>query len=142
MKKTIIALFALLALLGCNKEADTQEPSLDNTPVIFNLKVDRMDSKATKATLKADWTDGDVVYVFFDAIPGKYVKKSFDGTEWSDSYPGGDFVTGDFSESGPAASRKMTAVWFPQGEVTVTYTDSKFSFTINDEKIYSHYMSV
>ena len=142
MKKTIITLFALLALLACNKEADTQEPSMDNTPVSFNLKVDRMDSKATKATLKADWADGDVVYVFFDAIPGKYIKKSFDGTDWSDSYPGGEFVSGDFSESGPAASPKMTAVWFPQGEVTVTYADSKFSFTINDEKIYSHYMSV
>ncbi len=53
-------------------------------------------------------------------------------------------MAGDFSADGPAASRFMTAVWFPKemGEVTVTYADSKFSFTIGGEKIYSHYMSV
>ncbi len=115
----------------------------DNTPMSFNLSVNTMSGEAgTRAALKDDWKNGDVVYVFFDAIPTKYVKKTFNGSAWSDTYPGGDFVAGDFSESGPAASRNMTAVWFPQGEVDVTYADSKFSFTIGGEKIYSHYMSV
>ena len=148
MKKIIIALFALLAVFACNRNELDLQPSVqdqekDNTPVSFNLSVNAMgEGPETKAALKADWNNGDVVYVFFDAIPTKYVKKSFDGSVWTDTYPGGDFVAGDFSASGPAASRNMTAVWFPQGEVDVTYADSKFSFTIGGEKIYSHYMSV
>lgn len=145
MKKTIFALFALLAVFACNKkEVDIQTPNQekDNTPMSFNLSVNSMSGDAeTKAALKADWSSGDVVYIFFDAIPTKYVKKTFDGTEWSEEYPGGALVAGDFSADGPAASRFMTAVWFPQGEVTVTYAESKFSFTIGEEKIYSHYMS-
>jgi hypothetical protein len=145
MKKTIFALFALLAVIACSqKEVDFQNPDRekDNTPMSFNLSVNAMGGDAeTKAALKADWSSGDVVYIFFDAIPTKYVKKTFDGTEWSEEYPGGALVAGDFSADGPAASRFMTAVWFPQGEVTVTYAESKFSFTIGEEKIYSHYMS-
>lgn len=148
MKKIIIALFALLAVFACNRNELDLQPSVqdqekDNTPVSFNLSVNAMgEGPETKAALKADWNNGDVVYVFFDAIPTKYVKKTFNGSAWSDTYPGGDFVAGDFSASGPAASRNMTAVWFPQGEVDVTYTSSNFYFTIGGEKIYSHYMSV
>ena len=146
MKKTIFALFALLAVIACSqKEVDFQNPDRekDNTPMSFNLSVNAMGGDAeTKAALKAGWSSGDVVYIFFDAIPAKYVKKTFDGSSWSEEYPGGAFVAGDFSESGPAASRYMTSVWFPQGEVDVTYAGSKFSFTIGGEKIYSHYMSV
>lgn len=146
MKKTVIAIFTLLAVFACSKiEMDIQTPEQekDNTPMSFNLSVNSLDGEAeTKAALKAGWNDGDVVYVFFDAIPTKYIKKSYNGSTWTDSFPGGDFVAGDFSAEGPASSRYMTAVWFPQGEVTVTYADSKFSFTIGGEKIYSHYMSV
>lgn len=148
MKKTILAVFALLAVLACSqKEMDIQTPEqeVDNTPMSFNLSVNSMNGEAeTKAALKADWNDGDAVFVFFDAIPTKYIKKSYDGSTWTDSFPGGDFVAGDFSADGPAASCYMTAVWFPKemGAVTVTYADSKFSFTIGGEKIYSHYMSV
>lgn len=148
MKKTILAVFALLAVLACSqKEMDIQTPEqeVDNTPMSFNLSVNPMNGDAeTKAALKAGWSNGDVVYVFFDAIPTKYIKKSYDGSTWTDSFPGGAFVAGDFSADEPAASRYMTAVWFPKemGGVTVSYADSKFSFTIGGEKIYSHYMSV
>lgn len=148
MKKIILAVFALLALLACSKkEMDIQTPEqeVDNTPMSFNLSVNPMNGDAeTKAALKAGWSNGDVVYVFFDAIPTKYIKKSYDGSTWTNTFPGGTFVASDFSASGPAANRYMTAVWFPKemGEVTVTYADSKFSFTIGGEKIYSHYMSV
>ena len=148
MKKTILAVFALLAVFACSqKEMDIQTPEQekDNTPMSFNLSVNPINGEGeTKAALKAGWNDGDAVYVFFDAIPTKYIKKSYDGSTWTDSFPGGDFVASDFSASGPDASRYMTAVWFPKemGAVTVTYADSKFSFTIGGEKIYSHYMSV
>ena len=148
MKKTILAVFALLAVFACSKkEMDIQTPEqeVDNTPMSFNLSVNPMNGESeTKSALKEGWSNGDVVYVFFDAIPTKYIKKSYDGSTWTDSFPGGAFVAGDFSADGPAASRYMTAVWLPKemGEVTVTYADSKFSFTIGGEKIYSHYMSV
>ena len=114
MKKIIIALIALLAAFSCAREEIDLQPTApdqekDNTPMSFNLSVNGMSGGAkTKVALKADWADGDVVYVFFDAIGTKYVKKSFDGTEWADTYPGGAFVAGDFSASGPAASRNMT----------------------------------
>ena len=148
MKKTILAVFALLAVFACSKkEMDIQTPEqeVDNTPMSFNLSVNPMNGESeTKSALKADWSNGDVVYVFFDAIPTKYIKKSYDGSIWTDSFPNEAFVAGDFSADGPDASRYMTAVWFPKemGEVTVTYADSKFSFTIGGKKIYSHYMSV
>ena len=148
MKKTVLAVFALLAVFACSKkEMDIQTPEqeVDNTPMSFNLSVNSMNGEAeTKAALKAGWGNGDVVFVFFDAIPTKYIKKSYNGSTWTNTFPGGDFVAGDFSADGPAASRYMTAVWFPKemGKVTVTYADSKFSFTIGGEKIYSHYMSV
>ncbi len=148
MKKTIFAVFALLAVFACSKkEMDIQTPEqkVDNTPMSFNLSVNPMNGESeTKSALKAGWGNGDVVFVFFDAIPTKYIKKSYDGSTWTDSFPGGNFVAGDFSADDPAASRYMTAVWFPKemGAVTVTYADSKFSFTIGGEKIYSHYMSV
>ena len=149
MKKTILAVFALLAVFACSKkEMDIQTPEqeVDNTPMSFNLSVNPINGEEeTKAeALKAGWNDGDVVYVFFDAIPTKYIKKSYNGSTWTDTFPGSEFVASDFSASGPAASRYMTAVWFPKemGAVTVTYADSKFSFTIGGEKIYSHYMSV
>ena len=142
MKKLVIVFLTMLAAVACQREEFAAQSPVDSTPMHFDLNVNAMGGEATKATLKADWTAGDAVYVFFDAIPAKYVKKSFDGTSWDETYPGGDFVSGDFSADGPAASRKMTAVWFPQREVTVTYADSKFSFTLDGEKIYSHYMSV
>lgn len=150
MKKTILAVFALLAVFACSKkEMDIQTPEqeVDNTPMSFNLSVNPMNGEEeTKAVdaLKADWSNGDAVFVFFDAIPTKYIKKSYDGSTWTDSFPGGDFVASDFSGDGPANSRYMTAVWFPKemGAVTVTYAEDKFSFTIGGEKIYSHYMSV
>ena len=148
MKKTVIALLALLAVFACARnEMDcqhaAQDQKRDNTPMSFKLSVKALNGDPeTKAALKADWNSGDVVYIFFDAIPAKYVKKTFDGAAWSEEYPGGAFVAGDFPADDPAASRHMTAVWFPQGEVTVTYANGKFSFTIGGEKIYSHYMSV
>jgi len=148
MKKTVLAVFALLAVFACSKkEMDIQTPEqeVDNTPMSFNLSVNPMNGESeTKSALKAGWGNEDVVFVFFDAIPTKYIKMSYNGSTWTDTFPGGDFVAGDFSAEGPAASRYMTAVWFPKemGEVTVTYADSKFSFTIGGEKIYSHYMSV
>lgn len=148
MKKIIIALCALLAVFACSKnemDIQAQEQERDNTPMSFNLSVNPMNVEAeTKAALKADWSNGDAVFIFFDAIPTKYIKKYRDGGTWTNSFPGGDFVASDFSAEGPATSRNMTAVWFPKalGEVTVTYADSKFSFTIGGEKIYSHYMSV
>ena len=70
MKKIIIALIALLAAFSCAREEIDLQPTApdqekDNTPMSFNLSVNGMSGGAqTKVALKADWADGDVVYVF------------------------------------------------------------------------------
>lgn len=71
MKKTIIILSALAALVACNKE-NTQPES---TPTVFNITITREDD--TKA-VKSAWEDGDVVYVFFSTVAApNYVKLLF-----------------------------------------------------------------
>lgn len=114
MKKTIIILSALIALVGCNKE-NTQP---ENTPNVFNITITREgDTKA----VKADWENGDVVYVFFSTVAApNYVKYTFDGTDWSNTKVG----TFDITTAG-----YMTAIYLPYGNTETVSTDgTNFKF--------------
>ena len=68
MKKTIIILSALAALVACNKE-NTQPES---TPTVFNITITREDD--TKA-VKSAWEDCDVVYVFFSTVAAPQLRQ-------------------------------------------------------------------
>ena len=89
MKKTIIILSALAALVACNKE-NTQPES---TPTVFNITITREDD--TKA-VKSAWEDGDVVYVFFSTVAApNYVKYSYSSGAWTNEKIGTFNITTD-----------------------------------------------
>lgn len=114
MKKTMIILGALLALVACNKE-NTQPES---TPTVFNITINREDG--TKA-VKSDWESGDVVYVFFSTVAApNYVKYTYNGSEWSNTKVG----TFDITTNGT-----MTAIYLPYGnDAVVSAEGTSFKF--------------
>ena len=104
MKKAIVFLSALLALVGCNKEITQPE----STPKVFNITVNYGDG--TKAA-KTGWENGDVVYVFFSTVEApKYLKLSYNGTWTATKYNGA--TEGDFDIT---SNGKMTAIYLPYG---------------------------
>ena len=104
MKKTIIVLSALLALVACNKENPVKESAIDPSKIVFNINVEN--AEATKG-VKATWEDGDDVYVFFEDNTTKYVKMTYDGSSWTYN------VLGDGDLSLAASGRKLSAVYMP-----------------------------
>ena len=126
MKKTIIILSALIALVGCNKE-NTQPES---TPNVFNITITREgDTKA----VKAGWEDGDVVYVFFSEVAApNYLKMSYSSGNWTKTqYNGADAEA--FDVPGPGT---MTAIYLPYGNTETVSTDgTNFKF----ENTYTSY---
>lgn len=114
MKKTMIILSALFALVGCSKENTQPEP----TQTVFNITITREDD--TKA-VKADWENGDVVYVFFSTVAApNYVKCTYNGSDWSNTKVG----TFDITEPGT-----MTAIYLPYGNAeTVSADGTSFKF--------------
>lgn len=140
MKNTLFFIAALVVIAGCQKESfvSLNENSESEAEIRFSIAVNQYNEADTKA-LKEDWDNGDVVFVFFKNIGSKYIKKVFNGTSWEDTFPGGFFSSSDFSAIADT-DKNMTAVHFPFSDVTVTYSDSKFSFTRGGKKIYSYYM--
>lgn len=124
MKKILILLSALLVLGACNKK-EVESPL--NVRYTFDITVNS-GSNQTKA-VKTGWESGDVVYVFFDNVAApKYLKMSYNGSEWSKVMYNGD-TPEDFEISGDG---KMTAVYLPFGNDEVVSADGtsfKFSKT-------------
>ena len=112
MKKTIIILSALAALVACNKE-NTQPES---TPTVFNITITREDD--TKA-VKSAWEDGDVVYVFFSTVAApNYVKYSYSSGAWTNEKIGTFNITTDGT---------MTAIYLPFGNGETVQKSGPFS---------------
>ena len=122
MKKTIIILSALAALVACNKE-NTQPES---TPTVFNITITREDD--TKA-VKSAWEDGDVVYVFFSTVAApNYVKYSHSSGAWTNEKIGTFNITTDGT---------MTAIYLPFGNgETVSADGTSFVFGNNYTSYY------
>ena len=112
MKKTIIVLSALLALVACNKETPVKESAIDPSKIVFNINVENGD--ATKG-VKTAWETGDVVYAFFEGNTTQYVKMTYTA-----SYASGYWVYTD-KDGGTdyaglvlfASGKKVSAVYFP-----------------------------
>ena len=118
MKKAIVFLSALLALVACNKEITQPE----STPKVFNITVNYGDG--TKAA-KTGWENGDEVYVFFSTVEApKYLKLSYNGTWTATKYNGA--TEGDFDIT---SNGKMTAIYLPYGNSeTVSADETSFVF--------------
>ena len=127
MKKTMIILSALLALVACNKEIPQNEGVIDASKVVFHINVETADDAATKG-VKTGWGSGDVVYVFFQDNTTQYVKMTFNGSSWSYSdKDGGTSYTG---LSLAASGKKLSAVYMPsfvRGTATPSYKSSKWT---------------
>lgn len=120
--------------MSCAKEVlspEKETPQKDGVPMTFNVTV--LETKAAKA----DWADGDKIYVFFSGLETKYLIMTYStGTGWSDASGGGDLLDTDFSNLG---TKTLTAVHFPVA-VDVTFADGKFSFTSGGKPVYNYYL--
>lgn len=134
MKKAILFLCMAAGLVSCAKEVlspEKETPQKDGVPMTFNVTV--LETKAAKA----DWADGDKIYVFFSGLETKYLVMTYStGTGWSDASGGGDLLDTDFSNLG---TKTLTAVHFPVA-VDVTFADGKFSFTSGGKPVYNYYL--
>lgn len=134
MKKALLFLCLAAGLMSCAKEVlspEKETPQKDGVPMTFNVTV--LETKAAKA----DWADGDKIYVFFSGLETKYLIMTYStGTGWSDASGGGDLLDTDFSNLG---TKTLTAVHFPVA-VDVTFADGKFSFTSGGKPVYNYYL--
>ena len=127
MKKTMIVLSALIALVACNK-VETEQPTAKE--YTYDITITRADD--TKA-VKADWENGDAVYVFFSNVAApKYLKFTYDGSAWTRTqYNGATAESFTYPGNG-----NMTAIYLPYGNDAVVSADGT-SFKFN--KSYTSY---
>ena len=132
MKKTLVIFAVMLALVACNKETieiDNPVPMVETNGIKVNLTISRADEfGATKATVKSDWADNDVVFVFFKGVAApKYLEMKYDGGTWTSTAMNGL----DISDLSGAANKKMTAIYLPYGS-TATVAASEGNFIFSD----------
>lgn len=135
MKKIMVVLSAVLALVACNKETPVKDSSIDASKFVFNITVNYPD--ATKA-VKSDWVDGDKVYVFFDGVTGaKYVELTRNSSSWTPELKGGLTVS-NLNESGD----NMYGVYFPYEQPVIAADGANVTFkTASGLSIYTYYMT-
>ncbi len=127
MKKTMIVLSAVLALVACNK-VETEQPTAKE--YTYDITITRADD--TKA-VKSAWENGDVVYVFFSNVAApNYLKFTYNGTAWTRTqYNGATAESFTYPGNGT-----MTAIYLPYGNDAVVSADGT-SFKFN--KSYTSY---
>lgn len=142
MKKTLVILSAVLALMSCAKITETEiekAPKEDETivsnPVTFNISVADME---TKAASKNAWTDGDKIYVVFKGLTTKYLLLTYNsGTDTWDETPSTAFDESDFTG---LAEKMITSVFFPV-DVTPALSAGVLSFTDGSSNpVYTYYL--
>ncbi len=133
MKKTMIVLSAVLALVACNKVAPETENNgtIDASKLVFDITITNAD--ATKA-VKDGWKTGDKVYLFFEGNRDAYVTMTYESDSW-----GGPTATGTGSLSLSATGKHVTAVYLPFNTADPTYDDDDCVWKF-DEKV-AYYMT-
>ena len=128
MKKTIVILSAVLALVACNKETPSvqNDGTIDASKVVFDITINNSDD--TKA-VKSGWASGDKVYLFFEGVTSGYVVTEYDGSVWTPTLEG----TATLSASG----KKVTAVFLPFNTDEPTYDGGAWKF----EEFTTYYMT-
>ena len=141
MEKALIILAAIaLTLVSCTMEIADVVPEENVAPqksIVFNLTANHPDGAATKA-VKTGWENGDVIYVFFSNVAApKYLKMSYDGTQWAYTQMNGASEESLVLTEG--ATGTMRAVCLPFGNALTVRNDGT-SFTFSDTT-YSYYLT-
>lgn len=130
MKKSLALLCGLLAAAACTKEAPMENAPAKETPSIkFEITVNPL----TKA-VKADWEEGDAVFVFFNGSEQTYLKLTRTGDGWEYN------VTGSESDITEAATKQLTAVFLPFASNLEPTYDGGWKFQKDGKDIRSYYM--
>jgi hypothetical protein len=131
MKKRLFILSVIMAVTACNSDSlleDTGKKLSENDVFKVNITISRTDapSGATKAYAKRDFSNDDVVYIFFNGVAApKYLEMRYNSAtgEWTPAFRN-KMTSSDLSGSG-----KMTAVYLPYGNTaTVAASGSNFVF--------------
>ena len=128
MKRVILLMCAVAALLSCNKESNLPQASNE---IVFDLSASLPDDGSTKA-VKTGWETGDVIFVFFSkqATPN-YLEMKWTGSKW-EMTPHGISLAED--ENG-----NMLGVYLPfGGDASVVKSGSYYVFS---PAYYSYYLS-
>lgn len=125
MKKALLIMSAVFALIACNKETPVKESAIDPSKIVFNINVEN--AEATKG-VKTVWEDGDDVYVFFEDNTTQYVKMTFDGSSWT--YKDKDGGTAFDGLTLTASGKKLSAIYMPDFVCSAapTYVTDKWTF--------------
>ena len=122
--KTRVILMACLVMAFVSCSTEVTEETVKPSKLVFNVKVNRdTDTKAVKTA----WSDGDVIYVFFNNVaisnPPKYATLTYDegSGKWVGSLQGGLGI-----DELAATGETMSAVYFPLGTVTITAVQPKY----------------
>ena len=108
MKKALLIMSAVFALVACNKENPVKESAIDPSKIVFNINVEN--GEATKG-VKTTWENGDDVYVFFEDNTTQYVKMTYNGSSWS--YKDKDGGTAFSGLTLATSGKKLSAVYMP-----------------------------
>lgn len=125
MKQLFAILCAIVALSACNQAF--LEPELGQKDEIqVNLTITRSDAFDTKASVKTDWAEEDVVFVFFKGVDApKYLELKYSNGKWTGTRKNG-LVASDLTG---ASDKKMTAIYLPYGSnATVAASETDFVF--------------
>lgn len=125
MKKALLIMSAVFALVACNKENPVKESAIDPSKIVFNINVEN--AEATKG-VKTVWEDGDDVYVFFEDNTTQYVKMTYDGSSWT--YKDKDGGTAFSGLTLATSGKKLSAVYMPDFVCSAapTYDTDKWTF--------------
>ena len=125
MKKALLIMSAVFALVACNKENPVKESAIDPSKIVFNINVENAD--ATKA-VKTTWESGDVVYAFFEGNTTQYVKMTYNGTSWT--YTDREGLDKFSGLTLAASGKKVSAVYMPNFVCSAapTYATEKWTF--------------
>ena len=118
-------------LLSCTKEMTGLQEETAGVPMTFEITVAETKATSTDDLAKSDWTDNDVIYVFFKGMESKLVMLNYDSAtkKWTPTDVNGTIYDTDFSS---LSDKTLTAVYYPM-PVYVTYDSFKKRFDITSD---------
>lgn len=133
MRRILFIACAFAALTSCSKIQETEH----GDEIRVNIRVTRSDDFApTKATVKSDWANGDIIYLFFKDLDSsdKFLELSYDSStrKWT-ALAQNELEISDLED---AETKEMTAVFLPYGSgASIRMSGDQRIFTKGDEDL-------